>query len=225
MAADREADLLAKGKRFGDAATNIAHCWVWLVRKIVPTSNWRWPRLCGDRTKQDAKKILDGLPTSPPDLNAQRLFNLGELDRSANDDQAFVSRLAELRLAAPTSTWLQQTLLASGNYYLLQTRLRQAIDAYRELQQRFPNAGRASYAHWKVAWLSLRQGRNAEARRDLSSKSPCTQLQRRSQRLSTGAPGWPRKTTIRRWRALTTRSCRSASQFYYGELARRDCKR
>jgi hypothetical protein len=38
-----------------------------------------------------------------------------------------------------------------------------AIDVYRELQQRFPNGGRASYAHWKVAWLSLRQGRAAEA--------------------------------------------------------------
>jgi soluble lytic murein transglycosylase len=32
------------------------------------------------------------------------------------------------------------------------------------LQQRFPNAARASYAHWKVAWLSFRQGRTAEAK-------------------------------------------------------------
>ena len=55
-------------------------------------------------------------------------------------------------------------MLADGNFYLLKPDYDKAIDAYRELQQRFPNAGRASYAHWKVAWLSLRQGRNAEAK-------------------------------------------------------------
>jgi soluble lytic murein transglycosylase len=55
-------------------------------------------------------------------------------------------------------------LLSAGNFYLLKPDYDKAIDAYRELQQRFPNAGRASYAHWKVAWLSLRQGRTAEAK-------------------------------------------------------------
>ena len=70
----------------------------------------------------------------------------------------------QLRQAAPTSVWLQQALLSAGNYYLLKPDYDKAIDAYRELQQRFPNAGRASYAHWKVAWLSLRQGRTAEAK-------------------------------------------------------------
>ena len=72
--------------------------------------------------------------------------------------------LGELRQSAPTSLWLQQALLSAGNFYLLKPDYDKAIDAYRELQQRFPNAGRASYAHWKVAWLSLRQGRNAEAK-------------------------------------------------------------
>ena len=76
----------------------------------------------------------------------------------------FLQYLAQLRQAAPTSFWLQQALLSAGNYYLLKPDYDKAIDAYRELQQRFPNAGRASYAHWKVAWLSLRQGRTAEAK-------------------------------------------------------------
>jgi soluble lytic murein transglycosylase len=39
----------------------------------------------------------------------------------------------------------------------------QALDAFREAQQRFPTGPRASYVHWKAAWLTLRQGRNAEA--------------------------------------------------------------
>ncbi len=83
---------------------------------------------------------------------------------SDNDEAGFLQYLAQLRQAAPTSFWLQQALLSAGNYYLLKPDYDKAIDAYRELQQRFPTAGRASYAHWKVAWLSLRQGRTAEAK-------------------------------------------------------------
>ena len=95
---------------------------------------------------------------------SQRIFNLGEMARSDNDEAGFLQYLGQLRQAAPTSFWLQQALLSEGNYYLLKPDYDKAIDAYRELQQRFPKGGRASYAHWKVAWLSLRQGRTAEAK-------------------------------------------------------------
>src|ERR1035438_852273 len=48
--------------------------------------------------------------------------------------------------------------------YLLKRDYDHAIDYFRELQQRFPNGTRASYAHWKAAWLSFRQGRTEPAR-------------------------------------------------------------
>jgi soluble lytic murein transglycosylase len=48
--------------------------------------------------------------------------------------------------------------------YLLKRDYDHAIDYFRELQQRFPNGTRASYAHWKASWLSFRQGRTDEAR-------------------------------------------------------------
>ena len=41
----------------------------------------------------------------------------------------------------------------------------QALDAFREAQQRFPDGPRASYVHWKAAWLTLRQGRNEDAKK------------------------------------------------------------
>src|SRR5262249_29198604 len=94
----------------------------------------------------------------------------GELARSSNDDETFLKTLDQLRTLAPQSTWLEQALLSAGNIYLLRHDYDHAIDAYRELQQRFPNGGRASYAHWKVAWLSLRQGRNAEARQEFENQ-------------------------------------------------------
>jgi len=159
------ADLLAKGKRFSEAVDEYRD-----LLKVVGPDDRADVQLAlavalrRSGQNKEAKKILEELPASPPDLNAQRIFNLGEVARATDDDQGFLNSLGELRQAAPTSVWLQQALLAAGNFYLLKPDYDKAIDAYRELQQRFPNAGRASYAHWKVAWLSLRQGRNAEAK-------------------------------------------------------------
>ena len=160
------ADLLASGKRFSDAAAEYRD----LVSVASPSDRPEIQmalavalRRSGDN--KEAKKVLDGLDTPPgTEINTQRIFNLGEIARSDDDEPGFLQYLAQLRQAAPTSFWLQQALLSAGNFYLLKPDYDKAIDAYRELQQRFPNGGRASYAHWKVAWLSLRQGRTAEAK-------------------------------------------------------------
>jgi peptidoglycan lytic transglycosylase len=159
------ADLLAKGKRFSDAADEYRD----LLSVASPSDR---PEIqlafavALRRSGQDkeAKKALETLDSSALEINTQRLYNLGEIARNSGDEEGFLRYLAELRQAAPTSLWLQQALLSAGNFYLLKPDYDKAIDAYRELQQRFPNAGRASYAHWKVAWLSLRQGRAAEAK-------------------------------------------------------------
>ena len=160
------ADLLAKGRRFSDAAAEYRD----LLSVVSPSDRPEIQmalavalRRSGD--DREAKKVLDGMESpAGTEINIQRIFNLGEIARSDNDEAGFLQYLGQLRQAAPTSFWLQQALLSEGNYYLLKPDYDKAIDAYRELQQRFPNGGRASYAHWKVAWLSLRQGRTAEAK-------------------------------------------------------------
>jgi soluble lytic murein transglycosylase len=159
------ADLLAKGKRFSDAADEYRA----LLNVVSPNDRPDLElalavALRRSGQNKEAKKLLEALSSPTPEINAQRLFNLGEVARATDDDEGFLRNLADLRQAAPTSVWLQQELLAAGNFYLLKPDYDKAIDAYRELQQRFPNAGRASYAHWKVAWLSLRQGRNDDAK-------------------------------------------------------------
>lgn len=159
------ADLLAKGKRYSDAADEYRD----LVNEVGPAARPSAQlALAGalqksGRTK-DAKQILSSVPESTPDITEQRLFLLGEVARAADDNDGFLRLQAQLRQMNPSSPWLEQSLLATGNMHLLKRDYDQAIDAYRELQQRFPNGSRASYAHWKVAWLSLRQGRNADAK-------------------------------------------------------------
>jgi soluble lytic murein transglycosylase len=159
------ADLLAKGKRFSDAANEYRD----LLSVASPSDRPEIQlaiavALHKSGQDKDAKKVLETLDSSAPEINTQRLYNLGEIARGSGDEDGFLRYLGELRQSAPTSVWLEQALLSAGNFYLLKPDYDKAIDAYRELQQRFPNAGRASYAHWKVAWLSLRQGRNAEAK-------------------------------------------------------------
>jgi soluble lytic murein transglycosylase len=159
------ADLLAKGKRFSDAADEYRN----LLNASSPSDRPDIQlalavALHKSGQDKEAKKTLESLDSSALEINTQQLYNLGEIARSSGDEEGFLRYLGELRQTAPTSLWLQQALLSAGNFYLLKPDYDKAIDAYRELQQRFPNAGRASYAHWKVAWLSLRQGRTAEAK-------------------------------------------------------------
>jgi len=110
----------------------------------------------------DAKLILALLGGVSGEANARRLYLLGQVDFAASDNEAFYRTVDELRQAAPTSPWLEQALLSAANLHLVHHEYDQALDAFREAQQRFPNGPRASYTHWKAAWLTLRQGRNAE---------------------------------------------------------------
>ena len=82
-----------------------------------------------------------------------------------DENDEFYHTVDQLRETAPTSAWLESALLSAANLHLVHHEYDQALDAFRELQQRFPKGAKASYAHWKTAWLTLRQGRNDEARK------------------------------------------------------------
>jgi soluble lytic murein transglycosylase len=114
---------------------------------------------------RDAKQVLGSLPSLTGDLNAQRLYLLGQVAWAANDNETFYRTVDELRQADPTSPWLEQALLSAANLHLVHHEYDQALDAFREAQQRFPNGTHASYVHWKAAWLTLRQGRNEDAKK------------------------------------------------------------
>src|SRR5581483_1653650 len=165
------ADLLMKGKRFTDAASeyrDLADEVSAAERPRVQLALVAALRRSG-QTK-DAKNILDTIPESTPEIAAERLFNAGEIARASDHDDDFLGLLSQLRQRYPTSQWLEQALLSAGNIYLLRRDYDHAIDCYHELQQRFPNGGRAAYAHWKAAWLNLRQGRNAQAKADFEEQ-------------------------------------------------------
>ncbi len=114
---------------------------------------------------RDARDILERVPASDPSARAQALYYLVEMARNSNDEDRLQKLLTELRQTAPTSPWLDEALLQGANMYLLRKDYDRAIDFYREMNVRFPAGKHAPYAHWKAAWLTLRQGRNQEAAR------------------------------------------------------------
>ena len=112
---------------------------------------------------RDARQVLTSMGAQAGDAEAERLYLLSETARSTSDEDAMQRTVSQLRQFGPASPWLEQALFSSANLYLLKRDYDRAIDDFRELQQRFPSGVRASYAHWKVAWLSFRQGRTEEA--------------------------------------------------------------
>src|SRR5262249_15307492 len=157
-------DLLFRGRQYNDAANEYQN-----LLASADASN-RSVILLGlgislNRAERarEAKKVLDSIPNLASDQEAERLYNLATISRSDNDEAGFGKLVDQIRNIAPSSSALEQALLLGGNMYLVKPDYDRAIDYYRELHTRFPNGALGPYAHWKVAWLSLRMGRNTEA--------------------------------------------------------------
>jgi peptidoglycan lytic transglycosylase len=159
------ADLLLKTRHYSDAARDYHD----LVEEVSPADRPAVQlALAGALEKSDrshdARQLLTSMGVQTGDAEAERLYLLSETERSTSDEEAVQRTLNELRQFGPASPWLEQALLSAGNMYLLKRDYDRAIDYFRELQQRFPKGTRASYAHWKAAWLGFRQGRTDVAR-------------------------------------------------------------
>ena len=160
------AEGLMNRRRYADAADEYRS----LVNESSPDDRPRMQLALADALhrsgkNRDAKQVLASLGSVSGELNAQRLYLLGQVAWTANDNDTFYRTVDELRQADPASPWLEQALLSAANLHLVHHEYDQALDAFREAQQRFPNGTRASYVHWKAAWLTLRQGRNEDAKK------------------------------------------------------------
>jgi soluble lytic murein transglycosylase len=159
------ADLLFKAKHYSEAA----HDYRDLVAEVsgadrIAVQLAVASALDKSGADREAHQIVTSMGTQTGDAEAQRLYLLSETQQSRNDEQAVQKTLNDLRQFGPTSPWLEQALLSAGNMYLLKHDYDHAIDYFRELHQRFPKGSRASYAHWKAAWLNFRMGRTDVAR-------------------------------------------------------------
>ncbi len=165
------ADLLFKSKHYSDAANDYRE----LVNEVPPANRTEVQLALATSLEKsgrshDARQLLTSIGVQQGDAEAERLYLLSETARSTSDENAHLQTVNQLRQFGPTSPWLEQALLSAGNMYLLKRDYDHAIDYFRELQERFPKGTRASYAHWKAAWLSFRQGRTEDARKGFENQ-------------------------------------------------------
>ncbi len=165
------ADLLFKAKHYSDAANEYRDLMTdGAAENRIELQLALATALEKSGRSHDARQLLSSMGAQQADAEAQRLYLLSETARSTSDENAVLETVNQLRQFGPTSPWLEQALLSAGNMYLLKRDYDHAIDYFRELQQRFPKGARASYAHWKTAWLSLRQGRTEDARKGFENQ-------------------------------------------------------
>lgn len=159
------ADLLAKAGHWTDAEHAYRH-----IESTAPATELGSVEVAlaaalRHTNPTEGQALLEQVQASG-EANAERLYLLGEIARSENNESVMAGNLEQLRRETPTSPWFEQALFSAANRYLLDKNYDQAIDMYREIQQRFPSSSRASYAHWKAAWLTYRQGRTENAKKD-----------------------------------------------------------
>lgn len=160
------ADLLMKAHRYSDAADEYRELLIHASPAERPAEELALAdALHRSGRNREAKAELSVLPQATAEQDAQRLYILAEVAWSSDENELFYQLVDQLRQTAPTSPWLESALLSVANLHLVHHEYDQALDAFRELQQRFPKGTRASYAHWKTAWLTLRMGRNDEAKK------------------------------------------------------------
>lgn len=117
----------------------------------------------------ESRRLLQQAQASG-EANALRYYLLGEFARNDNNESAVLANLDALRRTAPSGEWTQKAFISAANMYLLTKDYDRAIDLYREAQQRYPAGEQASYTHWKAAWLTYRQGRREQAKRDFEDQ-------------------------------------------------------
>jgi soluble lytic murein transglycosylase len=163
------ADLLAKAGRYNDAAQAYR-----ILESRAPATELGGIEVAlamalRHSNVAESRALLDQVQVSG-EANAQRLYLLGEVARNAGNESAVVQNLERMRQESAASPWFEQALLSAANMYLLEKNYDRAIDMFRESQQRFQNGSRASYANWKAAWLTYRQGRKEDAKRDFENQ-------------------------------------------------------
>jgi peptidoglycan lytic transglycosylase len=161
---ERRAEGLYKTRRWGGAAEEYR-----AMVDLQPTNSAALIQLANsymhEGNTRDARAVLDRIPDDGSDASAEKWYQRAEIARNANDDAGLNTILEHMRATTPKSPWLESALLSAGNMYLLRKDYDRAIDYYRELHQRFPGGTKASYTHWKCAWITYRQNRPEQAKK------------------------------------------------------------
>lgn len=165
------AELLMKGRRFAEAATEYQGLWNSIRSDLSRAGDQRELQikyagaLYRDRKQRDAKRLLEDVPVANDLAEPERLYYLHEIARDEDNGERERAIAHDMVARFPESPWLQEALLSAGNMYLLRRDYGFAIEFFADQARLFPKGKYSPYSHWKAAWLTLRTGNNGEAKR------------------------------------------------------------
>jgi peptidoglycan lytic transglycosylase len=121
-------------------------------------------------------EALESLKLADPELDAERIFSLSQLQRSAKLEAEMFAAIEQVVSTYPQSPWAEEALFAAGNYYWMNLDRSRAAEYYQRVLSGFPMGKYASLAQWRIAWTSymLRQPDAASHFEQYLIKNPTT---------------------------------------------------
>ncbi|MCB1021529.1 MAG: transglycosylase SLT domain-containing protein [Acidobacteria bacterium] len=155
----KRADALFTGARYGDAAQEYGFAIPGLRGKERERAQVRQGAANYRQVHTtSAYSELVNLKVSDPELDAERIYFLGECARRKKQISEFERRAEELKAKYPQSPWYEEALFSLGNYYLLENDTAKYRAYYERAAREFPKGSFADKAHWKVCWRAYLDG-------------------------------------------------------------------
>ena len=104
------------------------------------------------RDNKPAYAQLTSFEAQAGEVEAERLYYLGETARRLDRIDEMNATLAKLSASYPQSRWRRDALISAGNYYSAQKQPDTAEPLYQTCSDAFPNDPRSATCNWKIAW-------------------------------------------------------------------------
>ena len=105
-------------------------------------------------------ELLEEVPLTDPDLNAERLFTIVQIYRSQKLEPQLLEVVEQIAKSFPQSPWVEDALFAAGTYYWANVDRDRAAEYYRRVLEAFPDGKDAAVAAWRVAWTAYLERKN-----------------------------------------------------------------
>jgi soluble lytic murein transglycosylase len=117
---------------------------------------------------------LRSLALASPELDAERLYALSQNRRTEKVETEMLALVDQLSAAHPASTWTEQVLFATGNYFWVNLDRDHAAAYYQRVATGFPASSDAVTAQWRLAWIAYlgRQPQAAALLEDFARQNP-----------------------------------------------------
>jgi len=103
--------------------------------------------------------VLESLTLSDPELDAERLYSLSQVPRTAKVEADLVAAVERVVSGHPQSPWAEEALFSAANFYWVNVDRARASEYYQRILSAFPAGKYASISQWRLAWTAymLRQ--------------------------------------------------------------------